>query len=262
MDNPILSNKHRIIVILCLLLHSCHQPQQSPNNEASTDDEWVEIFDGKSLDGWSGDSTYWSVRNGSLFGEITPETLVKRNTFIIWQGDVPADFELKVTYRVSEFGNSGINYRSEPVEGIPYALRGYQADLDGSGRLVGSNYEERRRTTLASQGEIVNTRNLAEDISLEDHTGNNFWLAREVKGSHGTPESLQEHINKQGWNQYHLIVRGNRMKHFVNGVLMSDVIDNDTLNRRADGLLGVQVHVGPPMTVEYRNFRIKAILPF
>ena len=49
------------------------------------------------------------------------------------------------------------------------------------------------------------------------------------------------------------------MKHIVNGVLMSDVTDNDLNNRKTDGLLGVQVHVGPPMTVEYRDFRIKTL---
>jgi hypothetical protein len=38
---------------------------------------------------------------------------------------------------------------------------------------------------------------------------------------------------------------------------MSDVTDNDTARRRSDGLLGVQVHVGPPMKVEYRNLRLK-----
>jgi hypothetical protein len=45
----------------------------------------------------------------------------------------------------------------------------------------------------------------------------------------------------------------------VNGVLMSDVTDNDIDNRRFEGLLGVQVHVGPPMKVEYRNFRLKKL---
>jgi hypothetical protein len=47
------------------------------------------------------------------------------------------------------------------------------------------------------------------------------------------------------------------MQHFINGVLMSEVTDNDTVNRKFTGLLGVQVHVGPPMKIEYRNFRIK-----
>jgi hypothetical protein len=43
------------------------------------------------------------------------------------------------------------------------------------------------------------------------------------------------------------------MQHYINGALMSDVTDNDNVNRTMNGLLGVQVHVGPPMKVEYRN---------
>jgi hypothetical protein len=40
---------------------------------------------------------------------------------------------------------------------------------------------------------------------------------------------------------------------------MSIVLDDDTAHRRADGLIGVQVHVGPPMKVEYRNIRLKSL---
>ena len=66
-------------------------------------------------------------------------------------------------------------------------------------------------------------------------------------------------IKANDWNQIHLIVKGNRLQHFVNGVLMSDVTDNDPANRKMTGLLGVQVHVGPPMKVEYRNIRLKKL---
>ncbi len=66
---------------------------------------------------------------------------------------MPENFEIRVQYKISAQGNSGINYRSEKVEGFPYVLRGYQADLDGANHYTGSNYEERKRTTLASQGE-------------------------------------------------------------------------------------------------------------
>jgi len=73
------------------------------------------IFDGKSLSGWEGDPKYWRIEDGNLVGEITPETIVKQNTFIIWRGGSPADFELKLEYRISARGNSGINYRSTEV---------------------------------------------------------------------------------------------------------------------------------------------------
>jgi len=75
----------------------------------------------------------------------------------------------------------------------------------------------------------------------------------------GHPDSLDVNFRDGDWNEYHIIARGNRMQHFVNGVLMSDVTDNDARNRRLSGLIGVQVHVGPPMKVEYRDFRLKRL---
>ncbi len=75
----------------------------------------------------------------------------------------------------------------------------------------------------------------------------------------GNIDSLKSHIKSGDWNEVHLVIKGNRLQHFVNGVLMSDVTDNDTANRKMKGLLGVQVHVGPPMKVEYRNIRLKKL---
>lgn len=46
--------------------------------------------------------------------------------------------------------------------------------------------------------------------------------------------------------------------HSVNGKLMSVVIDDD-MNRSKKGLIGVQVHVGGPMKVEYRNWRLNRL---
>lgn len=242
--------------LLIFVIVGCSSPGEKP---ASQEDEFMQIFDGETLEGWEGDSTYWRVENGALVGEVTPSTLLNRNSFIIWQGDMPSDFELKVEYRISAEGNSGINYRSELVDGVPFALRGYQADLDGPNRYTGMNYEERRRTTLAAIGEKVVVPPMPETDSLATYIQRNQWTASRVVGSLGNPDSLKSHINNGSWNQYHLVVQGNHMQHYVNGVLMSDVTDQDSVNRRFDGLLGVQVHVGPPMKVEYRNFRIKEL---
>ncbi len=66
-------------------------------------------------------------------------------------------------------------------------------------------------------------------------------------------------IKNDDWNSYHLIVRGNTMTHILNGHVMSVVVDDDPEHRKFDGLLGVQVHVGPPMKIEYRNFRLKPL---
>lgn len=255
---------------LLLLLGSCQASvnKQAGNSSQPDEEGFVQIFNGQNLDGWEGDPTYWRVEDGNLVGEITPATLLQRNSFIIWRGGMPADFELKVEYKVSKDGNSGLNYRSEEVPGVPHALRGYQADLDGAQRYTGSNYEEQGRTTLAARGEKVvlqtpyvvpESNPASSQDSLKAYIRNNRWAKIQVLGSLGQKDELARHIKDNDWNRYHLIVKGNRMQHYVNGILMSDVTDNDTVNRKTSGLLGVQVHVGPPMTIAYRNFRLKEL---
>jgi 3-keto-disaccharide hydrolase len=202
------------------------------------------IFDGKSLQGWEGDTNYWRVENGCLVGEITPDKLLKQNSFIIWRGGETRNFELKVEYRVSARGNSGINYRSVPATNGPWAMRGYQADIDGQNRYTGQNYEEKGRTFLAMRGQITR---LTE--------GN----LPQIIGSLGATNDLVAAIKSEDWNEFHLLADGNVLTHILNGRVMSVVIDEDQKNRKLDGLLGVQVHVGPPMKIEYRNFRLKKL---
>lgn len=216
--------------------------------------DFVSIFDGKTLNGWECDTAYWRVENGILIGEITPAKPLKSNTFVIWRADEPKNFELKLQYKISKDGNSGINYRSEKVTGVPYALKGYQADIDGMNRYTGQNYEERVRTTLAYRGQTTNVNAASGTESVK----NNAWVSTVVVKSQSR-DSLQRFIKTDDWNEMHLIVKGNRLQHYVNGVLMSDVTDNDTVNQKLKGLLGMQVHVGPPMKVEFRDIWLKAL---
>lgn len=259
------------LMLILVIAGGCKKSSESqPESDESQlesadslgDDGFVQIFDGKTLTDWEGDTTYWSVEDGSLVGTVTPTTLLKTNTFIIWRGGITGDFELKTEFRIAEAGNGGINYRSEELNDIPHALRGYQADIDGKNNYTGQNYEERGRTTLAYRGEkvIVNTQdNASEPGSLRANVENNAWNEREITGSLGSSDSLKALIKSNDWNKCHIIAKGNRLQHFINGVLMSDVTDSDTVNRKLTGLLGVQVHVGPPMKVEYRNIRLKQL---
>jgi hypothetical protein len=212
---------------------------------------FVPIFDGKTLTGWDGDPRYWRVEDGSLVGEVTPDTLLKVNTFIIWRGGITRDFELKADYRISAKGNSGINYRSVEVPGMPWVMRGYQADIDGESRnsngvrYTGQNYEERGRLFLALRGQVTRI-----------ETGK----IPEVIGSVGDTQQLTSYIHgSDDWNHYFLIVRGNVLIHILNGQVMSIVVDDDPAGRKLEGELGVQVHVGPPMKVEFRNILYKAL---
>lgn len=241
---------------------SSQNSENSDNTISETDGEgFISIFDGKSLDGWDGDTAYWRAENGTLIGEITPDKPLKTNSFIIWTGGQPGDFELEGEFKISTNGNSGINYRSERLSDIPFALKGYQADIDGKINYTGQNYEERKRTTLAYRGETVTVNpldnSITPDSALAVNRQRNAWLNREVTGSLGTSDSLKTLIKQEDWNTIRIIAKGNRLQHYVNDVLMSDVTDEDSVFGSQKGHLGIQVHVGPPMKVEYRNLRIK-----
>ena len=139
-----------------------YTPKQSDRPTPMTGDEpgFQPIFDGTTLNGWDANPTYWRAEGGSLVGEITPDTVIKSNTFAIWGGGRPKDFELKLDYRITPAGNSGINYRSETVPDLVspdnrFALRGYQFDLDGGKRYVGNNYEEKGRLFVGVRGQVT-----------------------------------------------------------------------------------------------------------
>jgi hypothetical protein len=217
-------------------------PQIYPNPLVDSNEGFQSIFDG-TLKNWDGDPQYWRVENGILVGEVTPDNLLKQNSFLIWRGGAPKDFELKAEFRISEHGNSGINYRSVEISGTRWLLRGYQADIDGADKYTGQNYEERGRTFLAMRGEVTRV----------DPSGST------VVANLGTAEELKAFIRPNDWNQYHLIIRGNLLIHILNGHIMSEVIDDDTVNRKFEGLIGVQVHVGPPMKIEYRSILLKPL---
>ena len=245
------------VVILSILISfvSCKTSQQSKDNLG-----FYPIFNGQNLDGLEGDPKYWRIENGVLVGEVTPETILKNNSFIIYKKEQPENFEIKLEYRISDFGNSGINYRSEILANNPYALRGYQADIDGQNKYTGQNYEEKKRTTLAYRGEQVVINQMPESLdpnNLRSNVSKNCWQTRDVVASLKLKKSLESQIKNNDWNQVHIIVNGNRLQHYINGQLLSDVTDLDTINRTFKGYIGVQVHVGPPMKIEYRNMKLK-----
>ncbi len=226
-------------------------PKQSDRPEAPAGGDepgFEDIFDGKTLNGWEGDPTYWRVAEGAMVGEITPATVIKSNTFIIWRGAEPADFELKVDFRITSGGNSGINYRSvvAPDKVTPsnkFAMRGYQFDIDGQHRYTGNNYEEKGRLFLAVRGQVTRVTGTGKPVILSKL---------------GEEKALAALITSD-WNSAHIIARQNILMHHLNGQLMSMVIDDDAANRPVKGLIGVQVHVGGPMKVEYRRWRLKKL---
>ncbi len=219
-----------------------------PTYEPDDDAGFVPIFDGKSLTGWDGDMTFWRAENGEIVGETTPEKVVKTNSFLIWRGGTVKDFELKVEFRLSGT-NSGIQYRSiELPDAGKWVLKGYQADIDFSGQYLGNVHEERGRkpghVVLAKRGMVTR---ISDGPKYKT-------LATIADGT-----LLKGVVNINGWNRYHIIARGPVLIQIINGQLMGMTIDEDVKNFVPEGLLGFQMHVGPPFKIEYRNILYKKL---
>jgi hypothetical protein len=200
-----------------------------------------QIFDGHSLNGWDGDPGFWRVEDGALVGQTTTDKQPAQNTFLIWRGGSPADFELKLQFKLTGY-NSGIQFRSIELPDIKWAMKGYQADMDGEQRYTGQIYEERGRGFLALRG-------MFSYIPASGKPG--------AVSSLGDDNDLKSLIKGEDWNDLHLIVRGNTIVQMLNGRVMSMLIDDDPTGRKMDGLLGIQVHKGPPMKIEVKNIRLK-----
>lgn len=213
-----------------------------------------QIFDGVSMKNWDGDPTFWKVENGALVGTSTEANPVKENTFVIWRGGEPADFELKLEFRMSA-SNSGIQFRSthlpqgtkvgnEQVVG-KWVLKGYQADIDFGNRYTGMIYEEKGRGILMDRGQAVE---IGPDAA-----------PRVIGNLQRNPDELKALIKAGEWNTVHLIARGNTIMNIMNGHVTAFLVDDDVKGRALKGLLGFQIHVGPPMKIEYRNVYLKNV---
>jgi hypothetical protein len=209
---------------------------------------FASIFDGSSMEGWDGDPAFWRAANGALTGRSSSENPVKQNTFLIWRGGAPKDFELKLEYRLSAT-NSGVQIRSVqlPVGADvgKWVMKGYQADIDADNQFTGQIYEERGRGFLAMRGQAT----YIPDGGRPTVIGN----------LQQTPDELKALIKTGDWNQIHLIARGSTIIQILNGAVMSMVVDDDLKSRQLGGLIGFQMHVGPPMTVEFRNIFLKSL---
>ncbi len=94
---------------------------------------------------------------------------------------------------------------------------------------------------------------------VESYIQSNVWTHKGKIQPTANADSLKSFIKNDGWNEYHIVVIGNHIQHYINGVLVSDVTDNDTVNQKMKGQIGVQVHVGPPMMVQYKNIWLKIL---
>ena len=202
--------------------------------------EFQTLFNGKDLTGWTGKSEFWSVKDGAIFGQTTKENPTKANTFLIWDGGEVGDFIFKAKVRFSG-NNSGVQYRSERF-GKPedFAVKGYQADLHEKPEYFGMLYAEKWRGIVAQR------------------------FQRVFVGADGKPQVVGEVGDKtqklvdSEWNELTIIAVGNRQIHQVGGITTMDLTDNHPEAKRK-GILALQLHAGKPMTVEFKDIRLRRL---
>ncbi len=220
-------------------------------SSAFAQNDFKDLFNGKDLKGWHGDSSIWSVQDESIVGKTRADAPLKANSFLIWEDGKVSDFVLELEYRAlagdesKPFANSGIQYRSRVMDEEKFIVGGYQADIDFDLTYSGINYEERGRGILAQRGQRV-TIDAKGEKTLE---------------SIGDGVELGKKIKKSEWNHYRIVAQGNRLSHYINDTLMSEVIDMQDGKAAKEGSLALQIHTGPPMVVSFRNIRLKTSTP-
>ena len=223
------------LVMTLLLTVFCLAPDQKDADESG----FKPLFNGKDLTNWKGDMKRWSVQDGAITGKNTAEDPLKYNTFLVHEAEV-SDFELRFSYKIVN-GNSGVQYRSKLMDPEKFIVGGYQADIDSQPTYSGINYDERGRGILATRGQRV-------AIGAD---------GKKTEEKFGDAKELQQKIKNEDWNDYVIIAKGNTLQHFINGTLMSEVTDNQTDKAAKSGILAIQVHAGPPMTIQVKDIRIK-----
>jgi hypothetical protein len=208
--------------------------------EKKADSAAVSLFDGKTLQGWSGLAANWSVQDGAITGENKADAPVAQNTFLVYEKPVK-DFELTLEFKIVG-GNSGIQYRSKVFDKDKFIVGGYQADIDANKRYMGINYEERGRGIMAERGEIVSV----------DAQGKKSRV-----GSAGDADALLSQVKWEDWNRYKIVAKGHVLQHYINDQLMSEVQDSESAKSAAEGVLALQLHAGPPMKVQFKNIMLK-----
>jgi len=196
------------------------------------------IFNGKDLSGWKGDMTRWSVKDGAITGTTTKERPLPHNQFLILNDSV-SDFEFKAEFRLIGDNNSGVQYRSQVIEGAgDFRVKGYQADIHAKPSYTGMLYDEGGRGIVAQRGQRVVVNDKGEKNVIAE-----------------TDPVVKEDLT--AWNTIEIRAVGDRLIHRINGKVTVDITDLDTKNREFKGLLALQIHAGGPMVIQFRKLKLR-----
>jgi hypothetical protein len=187
----------------------------------------VALFDGRTFKGWEGNLDWFRIEDGAIVAG-TLDKSVPRNEFLCTTKEY-GDFELRLlTKAIGEGVNAGIQFRSHRVPN-DNEVSGYQADIGGeSGQyqmVWGSLYDESRRNTMLVTADS---------------------------------KKLAEVLKPDGWNEYVIRCEGNRIQMWLNGLQTVDYTETDD-SIASTGIIGLQVHGGPPSEAWYKDITIKEI---
>jgi hypothetical protein len=193
---------------------------------------WRPLFDGRSLAGWEGREDVFRVEGGAIVaGSLAAP--IPRNEFLCTREQY-GDFELRLEAKLlgDQARNAGIQFRSRRIDNH-HEVSGYQCDMvDGDPRAWGWLYDESRRRRYLAPA-------TPEELSA---------LA----------EPLRRVVRQEDWNELVIRCQGPRVQLWVNGFPTVDYRElDDEIPRR--GIIGLQIHSGPPSRAHYRHLRIRTL---
>jgi hypothetical protein len=190
-------------------------------SRAAEPKDGVPLFDGKSFAGWEGNLKHFRIEDGAIVGG-TLEEKIPRNEFLCTEKEY-GDFELQLKFKVLGKGaNAGVQLRSQRIPNH-HEVKGYQADL-GDG-WWGSLYDEARRNKILAKA----------DAKLVDKV-----------------------LKRDDWNDYRIRCEGKHIQLWINGQKTVDYVEEDDAIPRK-GIIGVQIHGGPPSEAWYKDVTIKEL---
>ncbi len=222
---------------------SNEQQSSSKSSVELSAGQFTSIFNGENLAGWEGNKKLWSVEDGVIVGHSTKDNTPTDDQFLIWIGAKPADFELKLEFKIHNY-NGGIQFRSEKNDGYGPPVKGYQADIDKGGGWLGACFEEGGKGLIARRGNKVKL--------------TRFGMVKNI-GKIGPPDNeFLDDFYPKSWNTYRIVADGNHLTYYINDHKITEVIDGRE-DPPKKGLIALQMKGGSPMKIEFRNIQVKLL---
>ena len=82
-------------------------------------------------------------------------------------------------------------------------------------------------------------------------------MEKKVVGSLG--DNILRDFDIKQWHEYHIVAKGNHLEQYIDGKQTIDLIDHDPKGRAMEGIVALQIHVGGPMLVQFKELELKRL---